>query len=207
VDSLATLSDGVFAIAMTLLVLDLKLPATEAIHQERELQAALIALAPRFLMFITSFLTLGIFWIAQRTQLGYLSHGDRHFAWAQIGFLACASLLPFSTTLLAEFAGLRTALLVYWLNLFMLGALLYLSCAYADRANLVTDKDSIRLHAAMKQRIVVGQALYALGALLSFVSSYLALGFILFLQINFALAPPVLSIPHWAERLVQRWRG
>src|SRR5262245_25105600 len=85
VDSLATLSDGVFAIAMTLLVLDLKLPATEAIHQERELQAALIALAPRFLMFITSFLTLGIFWIAQRTQLGYLSHGDRHFAWAQIG--------------------------------------------------------------------------------------------------------------------------
>ena len=45
------------------------------------------------------------------------------------------------------------------------------------------------------------------GALLSFISSYLGLGFILFLQINFALAPPVLSIPHWAERLVQRWRG
>ncbi len=60
VERLAALSDGVFAIAMTLLVLDLHVPAAEAIHQERDLLRALMSMSPRFLLFGMSVMTLEV---------------------------------------------------------------------------------------------------------------------------------------------------
>ena len=62
VERIAALSDGIFAVAMTLLVLDLKVPLAESVHTEHDLRGALLALAPRLLMFAMSVLTLGIFW-------------------------------------------------------------------------------------------------------------------------------------------------
>ena len=78
VERLAALSDGIFAFAMTLLVLDLRVPALEAVHNESELWRGLTALAPRLLMYMMSFLTLGIFWNGQQAQLNHLdrSHGS-----------------------------------------------------------------------------------------------------------------------------------
>jgi len=72
VERLAALSDGIFAVAMTLLVLDLRAPAA-AVHSERDLWHALIALSPQLIMYMMSFLTLGIFWVGQQTQLNHLS--------------------------------------------------------------------------------------------------------------------------------------
>ena len=69
-ERLAALSDGVFAVAMTLLVLDLRAPAHEAIHSEHDLLAALLALAPRLVTYLMSFLTLGIFWLGQLYAFG-----------------------------------------------------------------------------------------------------------------------------------------
>ena len=68
VKRLAALSDGIFAVAMTLLVLDLHAPVSGAVHGERDLWRALIVLSPRLLMYMMSFLTLGIFWVGQQTQ-------------------------------------------------------------------------------------------------------------------------------------------
>ena len=61
VERLAALSDGVFAVAMTLLVLDLRAPVAQAIRSERDLWLALGALAPRLGMCAMTFMTLGIF--------------------------------------------------------------------------------------------------------------------------------------------------
>ncbi len=81
-DRLAALSDGLFAVAMTLLVLDLRVPGSAsgsgAIHSERDLWGALVALAPRLIPYIMSFLTLGIFWIGQQTQLNRFARSDRN---------------------------------------------------------------------------------------------------------------------------------
>lgn len=63
---LSALSDGLFAIAMTLLVLDLRVPATEAVHTEVDLWRALLGRSPQLLMYLMSFLTLGIFWVGQQ---------------------------------------------------------------------------------------------------------------------------------------------
>ena len=121
---LAALSDGVFAFAMTVLVLDLRPPSIESIHSERDLLNALAAIAARLVPYLMSFLTLGIFWVGQQTHHDRLAHSDRAFAWLQIMFLMVVSLVPFSTALLASYMAYRTALLVYWFNIFLLGATL-----------------------------------------------------------------------------------
>ena len=94
VERLAALSDGIFAVAMTLMVLDLRLPAAAAIHSEHDLWRALVALLPRLLTYFMSFLTLGIFWVGQQTQLNHLARSDRHLSWIHLGFLFAVTLGP-----------------------------------------------------------------------------------------------------------------
>lgn len=192
-ERLAALSDGVFAIAMTLLVLDLRFPAnaSEAIHTEHDLWRALVKLSPRLIAYFMSFLTLGIFWVGQQTQLSRFVRGNRNLAWLHLGFLLAVSLMPFSTGLLAEFITYRVALVVYWLNILLLGVLLFASWLYASRAGLVQDDVTAEMSAAVERRIIIAQALYALGALLCVVNTYVSIAVIVLVQLNYAIAPRI----------------
>jgi uncharacterized membrane protein len=195
-DRLAALSDGVFAIAMTLLVLDLRVPAGEALDAARNgvehaVWSTLMTLAPNFLVYFMSFLTLGIFWVGQQTQLNHFIHSDRHLAWIHLAFLLAVSLIPFSTGLLAEFLTSRIALLVYWFNVFLLGLALYVSIRYAKRAKLMTDETSLEMHSAHERRIISAQALYAFGTLLCLINTYWSIAIIVFVQLNYAIAPRI----------------
>jgi hypothetical protein len=87
VERLAALSDGVFAVAMTLLVVDLRAPAAELVHSEQDLWRVLVALAPRLAMYLMSFMTLGIFWVGQQTQLNHLERSSRSLTWIHLTFL------------------------------------------------------------------------------------------------------------------------
>ena len=189
VERLAALSDGVFAVAMTLLVLDLRAPAVEAIHHERDLWLALGALAPRLIMCAMTFMTLGIFWVGQQTQLNHLTRSDRGLSWMHLLFLFAVSMTPFSTMLLAGFIAYRIALLVYWVNLLLLGGTLYFTWVCALGLGLVRDDIPPAVAAAVQRRIVIAQALYAFGALLCLVNTYVSIGFIVLVQLNYAIAP------------------
>ena len=189
VERLAALSDGIFAVSMTLLVLDLRVPTVEAIHSERDLWHALAALAPRLVVFLMSVMTNGIFWVGQQTQLNHFARADRNLAWIHIGFLCAITLTPFSTSLLAEFIHYRTALLLYWFNILLLGTMLYWSWSYATRAHLLPDDVPSGIHAAVVRRIVIAQSLYAAGAALSFLNTYYSIAAIVLVQINYAIAP------------------
>ena len=189
VERLAALSDGVFAVAMTLLVLDLRAPAIEAVHSERDLWRALAVLSPRLLMYVMSFLTLGIFWVGQQTQLNNLARSDRSLSWIHLMFLFAVSITPFSTTLLAGFVAYRPALLAYWANILALGATLYFSWVCATASGLVRDDITPHIASAIKRRIVIAQALYAFGALLCLVNTYWSITFIVLVQLDYAIAP------------------
>jgi uncharacterized membrane protein len=189
VERLAALSDGIFAVAMTLLVLDLRVPVIDTVHSERDLWRALVALAPQIVMYLMTFLTLGIFWIGQQTLLNHLSRSNRALTWLHLAFLFGVTLMPFSTRLLAEFAAYRTALVGYWFNIVLLGATLYLSWGSAVRAALVKPDVSPDLIAAICRRIITGQSLYAFGAFLCLFNTYWSIAFIVVVQLNFVIAP------------------
>jgi len=188
---LAALSDGVFAVAMTLLVLDLRVPSVSD-GSERALGHALLHhVAPRLLPYGMSFLTLGIFWVGQQTQLESFTRSTRALTWIHLSFLLAVTLMPFSTALLAEHTSYQLSMAVYWLNLFALGLVLFISLRYADRADLIREQTTADMRAALKRRIVVYQALYALAALTCLANTYLAIGLLVALQLNSVIAPRI----------------
>lgn len=202
-ERLAALSDGIFAVAMTLLVLGLSVRVNSALHPARPLWAsgavssehvvwdALRQLGPHLLTYLMSFLTLGIFWVGQQTQLNQYRSSDRDLTWTHLVFLLTVSLMPFSTTLLADYITYRLAIAVYWLNIALLGALLWAGRRHARRAGLIKDDVTPEVIAASDRRIVAYQALYAFGALLSVFSTYLSIAFILLVQLNAAITPRI----------------
>jgi uncharacterized membrane protein len=189
VERLAALSDGIFAVSMTLLMLDLRVPARDAIHSEHDLWTALVALAPRLIIFLMSVMTNGIFWVGQQTQLNHFARADRNLAWIHIAFLCEITLTPFTTSLLAEFIHYRTALLVYWFNILLLGLTLYWSWSYATRARLLAEDVPAEIHPAIIRRIAIAQSLYAGGAALCFFNTYYSIAAIVLVQVNYAIAP------------------
>ena len=194
-ERLAALSDGIFAVAMTLLVLDLHVPATELIHSQGELWHTLAEAVPQLVSYIVSFITLGIFWNGQQAQLNSFERSDRHLSWIHLAFLFAVTIMPFSTRLLAGYITYRSVLIAYWANILLLGAVLFVSWRYAMRAGLLREGITREKQCAMERRIVVAQILYAVGAGLSFFNNYVSIAFIVLVQLNFALAPrlPFLS--------------
>jgi uncharacterized membrane protein len=194
-ERLAALSDGIFAVAMTLLVLDLHVPARELIHSQGELWLTLVGTSPQLISYLMSFMTLGIFWNGQQAQLNSFTRSDRHLSWTHLAFLFLVSIMPFSTRLLAEFISYRTVLIAYWANILLLGVVLFVSWRYATRAGLLRAEIGHQEQCAMERRIVVAQGLYAFGMCLCLVNTYLSIAFIVLVQLNFALAPrlPYLS--------------
>lgn len=192
-DRLSGLSDGIFAVGMTLLVLGLIVPPATGIFTEGELARALAQLLPNVVTYTLSFLTLGIFWVAQQTQFSQLKSSDRNFTWIHIGFLLAVTLVPFSTGLLAHFITFRVALLEYWLNILVLGFVLLAGAEYALRAQLFSaeGEDRRAVIGVIRRRVLVAQALYAVATALCVFNTYVSIALIVLIQLNYAVAPRI----------------
>jgi uncharacterized membrane protein len=188
-ERLAALSDGIFAVAMTLLVLDLHIPPAAGVHSERELVAGLAAMGPQWIVYGMSFLTLGIFWAGQQTQLNHIEEGTRDLTWIHLGFLFAITLLPLSTRLLGEFITYRTAVGIYWVNILVPGAMLYWSWAHAMHAGLIKPDTPPEIRNSICRRVLIAQSLYAAGAALCVVNTWVSIGVIVLVQLNYAIAP------------------
>jgi uncharacterized membrane protein len=193
VDRLEGISDGIFSVGMTLLVLGLAVPAASAATAtDSGLATALANLGPNVLVYVMSFMTLGIFWVGQSTQLGHLASSNRHFVWIQLAFLLAVTLVPFSTALLARFPTLRLALVEYWLNIVVLGAILFAALEYAVRAHLFQESEGPELIRLMRGRILIAQSLYAVATAMSlFFSTWVSIALIVLIQLNYVIAPRI----------------
>jgi len=186
------ISDGIFSVGMTLLVLGLLVPAFTSPPTEGELWNKLVGLAPHVLVYTMSFITLGIFWLGQGTQISRLARSNRHYQWIQLGFLFCVTLVPFSTALLANFYWLRVALVEYWLNIVLLGASLLAALEYGLHANLFEEEGRGEMVHLMRGRILIAQSLYAGATLLSVVfPTWVSIALIVLIQLNYVLAPRI----------------
>lgn len=181
------LSDGVFAIAMTILVFNLKDPLERRTQSDAELLLSLKNMLPAFLSFFLSFTTLGIFWTGQSTQFHYIKTYDRNLNWITLFFLMAVSVLPFTTDVLSHHINNKVSILLYWLNILLLGILIYIHWAYAERHHHLAKDEQIQAVAhAIKRRVIIAQALYGFGALLCFINTYISIAFIIAVQLNYA---------------------
>jgi len=193
-ERLTALSDGLFAVAMTLLVLDLRVPVSTAgrAFSEHGLADALLRLGPSFAAYLLSFTMLGTFWLAQHTLLGILGRCDRSLTWINLGFLFVVSLLPFSAALLAHYAHLRLAIGVYWLNILLLGVGLEWAARYGRKALVPGDAEQAHSRlATFRRRILLAQALYAAAALLCLASTLASVIALAVVQLYFIVSPPL----------------
>ena len=191
-ERLTALSDGLFAVAMTLLVLDLRVPVSAAgsAYTEHGLWDALLKLGPSFAAYLLSFTMLGTFWLAQHTLLGILGRCDRTLTWISLGFLFVVSLLPFSAALLAHFVRLRLAVGVYWLNILLLGVALELAARYGRKVLVPGDARQSRSRLAIfRRRILLAQTLYALAALTCVISAQASVIALAVVQLYFIVSP------------------
>ncbi len=193
VDRLAGISDGIFSVGMTLLVLGLAVPTlNSATATDSDLWNSLAKLGPNILVYVMSFMTLGIFWVGQGTQLGQLARSNRHYVWIQLAFLLAVTLVPFSTQLLAHFPSLKLALVEYWLNIVLLGGMLLASLEYALRAHLFQQAEQRDVARLVRGRILIAQALYAVAVALSiFFSTWVSIALIVLIQLNYVIAPRI----------------
>jgi len=188
---LAGISDGIFAVGMTILVLTLAVPAANEVRTDSDLWKALVHLLPGVVTYFMSFLTLGIFWVGQQTQLSQVERSDRDYTWINLAFLLFVTLVPFSTALLAAFYQSRIALVEYWLNILVLGVLILAGAEYAARTHLFNEaRRSIIIH-AVRRRVYTAQGLYLAATVLCFVDTRLSIGLIVLIQLNYAVAPRI----------------
>jgi uncharacterized membrane protein len=190
VKRIEALSDGVFAIAFTLLVLEIKVPAAEHATTETELLRSLGPLLPKFLIYFLTFMTMGIFWTGQGVQFNYIERYDRNLNWTTLFFLLVISLFPFSTAFLGEHINFKLAIGIYWLNILLAGLFIYFHWHYAGKHNFlsVEGEEKKAIDKAIRNRVIIAQSLYLVGALLCFINTYISIGFIILVQLNYAFA-------------------
>ena len=170
-------SDGVIAIAITLLVLEIRLPDTSgqslAVGLEREW--------PAFAAYAVSFLVIGIIWINHHAMLRSAKAFDRPALFANLALLATVAVIPFPTRLVADYLRQgydgRVAVAVYGATMFAMSVaftVLWLTLTREDADLLHEHLEPAAARAAIR-RFSVGLAVYAVATGIAFVNAYLAL--------------------------------
>jgi uncharacterized membrane protein len=127
------LTDGIFAVAMTLLVIELKLPDHGLVHSAGELADALIGLVPKAISWALSFFVLALFWIGHHRAFAFVRRADARLVVLNLLQLAAVSLMPFSSALSGEFGGVLLSQIVFSTNMALLGITALLVLRYIHR--------------------------------------------------------------------------
>ena len=162
---LETFADGVFAIAITLLVLEI--PHVEVgDHLAEELRAQWHA----YLAYILSFVTIGIIWVNHHVLLRHFAHADRMFLFINVFFLMCVAFIPFPTGLVSEDLRNETAAFVYGTTL-TLTAVMFNAVWHYGRVRLLRADADPREVSGITRSYIPGVPMYLIATLIAFVSA------------------------------------
>lgn len=123
---LEAFSDGVFAIVITLLILDIRFPDVAY----SQFASALRSLLPRILAYVMSFIIIGVYWVTHHASMHAMRKTDRNFLWLNILLLLCVSFIPFPTSLLGRYPFQAWPIIIYGLTLIACNAVGYLMLVY-----------------------------------------------------------------------------
>src|SRR4029078_472883 len=171
---LESLTDGVFAIIMTIFVFNISVPElilfTEGDFASERLSAKFADLWPDFLAYVISFSTLGAFWVAHHRIFRWIIYVDRPLIWINISFLMIIGLIPFSTTLLTQYLDSQNSIFAFSFNAILAGLLIYLIYYYVKRNPDLVDKSiQALIEKSSSRRIVATILTYSVAIIFSFI--------------------------------------
>ncbi len=179
------LTDGVYAIIMTLLAFDIRLPELDKVA----LWPALQTLAPILSSYFISFALLGVYWISHRNQFNYIIHIDQTHRWINIFFLCFSALIPFSTEVIGRYRGETLSSVLFGANLMLMSLLLFWSWVHAtSQHRLIASDLDPQIIAKGKRRSLFLMAIYVLAIAVAFFTPILSL-------IMYALVPLIYIFP------------
>ena len=190
-------SDGVFAIAITLLIIEIGVPHLEGEPPGTTLPEALLRLWPSFLAYVISFLQIGVIWANHHNRFRFIERSDHVLLFLNILFLMCVAFIPFPTALLAEYldgtaAERETAGVIYAGTLAVTAVFFTLLWLYvAVNRRLVNRNLDPYLLRTMTRRYLLGMVAYLLVFLLAFVNVAASLALIVALALLFVLPEPI----------------
>ena len=170
------LIDGIFAVALTLLVLDIKLPEDVIYATNEALWQRLLALERHLTIYAITFLVIGIYWVAHHVQFHYVRYTDRRLLWINLLFLFLISFLPFATDLVGDHKQLVLPCMIYGLTLLATSGASYLHLRYLDRhAYLATPDLTPVIVRMLMRRIALFTVVPAVSMLIALFNTHLAL--------------------------------
>jgi uncharacterized membrane protein len=201
---LEAFSDGVFAIAITLLVLEISVPS----GAEKDLLAAVLAQWPSYLAFVVSFATIGATWLAHSTITEYLDHVDGTFSRLNLLLLLVVSFIPFPTRLLAEHTNAadaeRVASTFYGITLMLAAVLISVLWRYAARAKLIKPDFSDEDVQILSERLTPGIGGYVVIIVIGLIAPLVAVVGYLLVALFFLIPFP---LPGERRRRARRGHG
>jgi uncharacterized membrane protein len=168
---LETFADGVFAIAATLLILNVD---SQVSGDLPDLGAQLAHIWPSYLAYAVSFVTIGIMWINHHTVMSQVGRVDRRFLIATVGLLLCIAFVPFPTRLVAEHIraeGARDAALAYGFTMVATAIMFSVTWFYASRGGRLLHRNAEpAVVSGISRSYLPGPWIYLAATLLAFVS-------------------------------------
>lgn len=183
VNRVEALTDGVFAIAMTLLVFGVELP-----HTTDSLGSRLWSLWPKLASYVLSFIMLGVLWIGHHYQLNHLRRTDRALIWLNLGFLLAITFLPFGASVLGTEYKHAAAVALYAGTIELAGFALLAHWIYATRRpDLVVEGLDPDIVSALRVRIATGLVIAGLSIVVAFIDTRASLAVLLALPFGYVV--------------------
>lgn len=190
-------SDGVFAVAITLLILEVKIPHVE---MGESLWHAVTQLWPKFMAYAVSFGVIGIFWIGHHIMFHYIKRSDRVLLWLNTVLLMFISAIPFAAALLGEYRENTDAVAAYGAFLCVTGLVFYSIWAYASRGHrLIRTNMPADLVSLGHLAILLAPAIYAIAFALAFVDPLISKIIYLVVPVAYLLPGPLDRLVHFKD--------
>jgi len=178
---LENFSDGVFAFAVTLLILNVHIPDRDRKDLSNHgLNHVLMGIIPHVATFAFSFLVISVFWVAHHRIFSFVRVLDSTLLWLNIFYLLFIAMIPLAAAVIAEYPFLPTSILFYTITLLIIAFMNFVLLEYTLRNKTLKHEALTRdVYKSAQRTAIVGPICYIIAAAASFVNVYISLFFIL----------------------------
>jgi uncharacterized membrane protein len=181
-------SDGIFAIIITLLILEIKVPHIESPESINELTENLLHLAPKFIAWVISFLTVAVIWVNHHRIFESIKHINHAVFWLNANLLLWVSFIPFPTALMGDYPNNKLAVSFFGLSSLMMGIAFLIFRIYMwKHPEITNDLSEENLRQGVRNVLIFGPTLYLIGTATTWIHPYIAFTFYALVTIYFML--------------------